>query len=335
MIEADGGGEGPGWVRVPGRGRAWYRLDLHVHSELSYAADLTPEQVVAEARAAGLDGFASTEHNTTDGHQRWAAPAGEGLLVVPGQEVVTRSGHWLALGVPPGQAVGWDYRARDGVVGEHVARVRVAGGMCVAAHPFAPYPCGAFGFSYREFDAVEVWNGLWSSDRPWNADNETALAEWGRRLISDVEGEGWLPAVGSSDAHLTGQIATPHTVVLAESLTVQDVLAGLRAGRSWIAESARIELRLTVRCGDDVAGIGERRDTRGGEVVVRVAVAGVPAGSVTMHTDRGIAHRAELPTTRTGMIEWRTTAAESAFVRVEARHPDGRMAAVTNPVILI
>jgi hypothetical protein len=30
------------------------------------------------------------------------------------------------------------------------------------------------------FDAVEVWNGLWTSDRPWNAGNEAALAEWGR-----------------------------------------------------------------------------------------------------------------------------------------------------------
>src|SRR3954451_18850223 len=254
-----GDDEGPG----RGRGRAWYRLDLHVHSELSCAADLTPEQVVAEARAAGLDGFASTEHNTAGDLQRWQTPAAEDLLVIPGQEVVTRSGHWLALGVRPGQMVGWDYRVRDAVVGEHVAQVRAGGGMCVAAHPFAPYPCGVFGFSYRQFDAVEVWNGLWSSDRPWNADNEAALAEWGRRLIADVEQEGWLPAVGSSDAHLTGQIATPHTVVLADSLTVPDVLAGLRAGRSWIAESAHVDLALAVRCGDDVAGIGWRSDTRG------------------------------------------------------------------------
>jgi hypothetical protein len=25
---------------------------------------------------------------------------------------------------------------------------------------------------------VEVWNGRWTSDRPWNADNEAAVAEW-------------------------------------------------------------------------------------------------------------------------------------------------------------
>jgi hypothetical protein len=34
-------------------------------------------------------------------------------------------------------------------------------------------------FPFLGFDVVEVWNGPWTSDRPWNADNEAALAEWG------------------------------------------------------------------------------------------------------------------------------------------------------------
>jgi hypothetical protein len=33
-------------------------------------------------------------------------------------------------------------------------------------------------------------------------------------------------------------------------------------------------------------------------------------------------------------MEWPTNAKESAYVRVEVRHPTGRMAALTNPIIL-
>jgi len=318
---------------VPGRGRGWYRIDLHVHSDLSVGADLTPEQVVAEVLARGLDGFASTEHNTADGHGRWAS-AGTELLVILGQEVVTGTGHWLALGVEPGQVIGSDYRARDAVVGGHVQRVRDGGGLCVVAHPFAPYPEGLFGFAYSQFDAVEVWNGQWSSGLAWQADNETAVADWGRRLIADVECGAWLPAVGGSDAHLAGQVAAPHTVVRADSLATSDVLAGVRAGHAWIAGSAQVGLRVSASCDGATAELGERLRTGGSDVVVRVQVIGVPAGTVTWHTDRGIACRADLPSTGTASTEWTTTAAESALVRVEIRHPDQKMAALTNPIIL-
>ncbi len=33
-------------------------------------------------------------------------------------------------------------------------------------------------------------------------------------------------------------------------------------------------------------------------------------------------------------MEWSTNAEESAYARVELRHPTGRMAALTNPIIL-
>jgi hypothetical protein len=49
-------------------------------------------------------------------------------------------------------------------------------------------------YPFDGFDAVEVWNGLWSSDRPWNADNEAALAEWGRGLAAGIRSRRWLLA---------------------------------------------------------------------------------------------------------------------------------------------
>nr|SBO91812.1 putative secreted protein [Nonomuraea gerenzanensis] len=313
------------------RGR--YRGDCHVHSLLSQGADLTPERLAAEARAAGLDFIAVTEHNTPPAYDEWAALD---LLVIPGQEVTTRTGHWLALGLAPGEVVEWRYGVRDDAVDGHVERVRRSGGLCVAAHPHAPYPSGVFAYPYQGFDVVEVWNGLWASDLPWNADNEAALAEWGRTLAHDLHRGSWRPAMGNSDAHLAGQLGTPHTVVLAEEHSAAALLAAVRAGRSWIAESAAIDLSFSATTpGDDRADVGERLRTGGEPATVRLEVRGVPAGAVTFHTERGTVLREPLPGDGRGVVEWRTSAADSAFVRAEIRHADGRMAALTNPVILL
>lgn len=320
--------------RVAGRGRGWYRGDCHVHSTRSHGAELTPEQLAAAARASGLDFMAITEHNTADTHGAWGRLAGDDLLVILVQEATTQTGHWLALGIRPGQVVEWRYGLRHDVIGQHVTQVHQAGGLCVAAHPHAPYPGGVFTYPFDQFNAVEVWNGLWSSDRPWNADNNAAVAEWGRTLAAGIRSGRWLPAIGNSDTHLDGQIAIPHTVVLADELSTSAVLAGIRAGHSWIAGSTAIDLSLHARSGARSAGIGDQLDTFGKPAVIQSVVNGVPSGTVSFHTDRGTVHRETLPGDGPGTIEWRTSAEESAFVRVEVRQPEQQMAALTNPVIL-
>ena len=82
------------------------------------------------------------------------------------------------------------------------------------------------------------------------------------------------------------------------------------------------------------AGIGERLETRGEPAVVRAVVGGVPSGTISFHTDHGTVHRESLAGDGPGAVEWRTSAEESAFVRVEVRHPGNHAAALTNPVIL-
>ena len=323
-------------VPVSGRERGWYRGDCHVHSTLSNG-ELAPEQLVADARAAGLDFLVTTEHNAhaAGAHEIFGGLDGAGLLVMLGQEVVTRTGHWLALGLDAGKVVDWDYGVGATVVERHLAEVHRMGGLCVAAHPHAPYPGGAFMYPFRGFDVVEVWNGQWNSDLWWQADNEAALAEWGRGLAADIRRHGrWRPAVGNSDTHLHGQIGTPHNVVAAEELGAGAILAAIRAGRTWIAESAAVQLTLTVSAGDRSAGIGQRLQTGAGPAVIEIEVSGAPSGAVTFHTERGTAHRVHLPPTGSGTVRWQTSAEESGFVRVEVRHPGGRMAALSNPVLL-
>ena len=71
--------------------------------------------------------------------------------------------------------------------------------------------------------------------------------------------------------------------------------------------------------------------------MARAEVHGVPSGTVTFRSGTGAVHRASLPATGSGAVEWHHggSAGEPGFVRIEVRHPGGRMAALSNPVILV
>ncbi|MET7453797.1 CehA/McbA family metallohydrolase [Streptomyces sp. NPDC005574] len=326
-------------ARARGRGRAWYRGDCHLHSWHSDGRR-TPAEIAALARAAGLDFVNTSEHNTNAGHAHWADVAGDDLLVMLGEEVTTRNGHVLALGTDPGTFVDWRYRARDNRFGRFARLIRRAGGLVVPAHPHATCVGCNWKFGFAEADAVEVWNG------PYTPDDEVALADWDGMLVASVRGGGrdWIPAMGNSDAHRDPDaVGLPQTVVLADDLTREAILDGIRAGRSYVAESARISLSLTATGGrGEQAGIGDRLEVPpDAPVTVRAEVAGAPRCTIRFVTDQGALFTSPpLPVSGAGTAEWRTTAAYAAYVRAELRHEvatgpvPGALAAFTNPVFL-
>src|SRR6202051_45833 len=110
------------------RGAGWYRGDLHLHTVHSDGAH-RPSELVSAAHAGGLDFIVSTDHNTSAANRVWPACRTDALLVIPGEEVTTRHGHWLAVGLPAHGWVGWRYRSRDG------ALPRLAGGGGAGAGP--------------------------------------------------------------------------------------------------------------------------------------------------------------------------------------------------------
>lgn len=324
--------------RAKGRGRAWYRGDCHLHSVHSDGGR-TPAEIAAAARAAGLDFINSSEHNTTSAHGAWDGLWGDDLLVLTGEEVTTRNGHVLAVATDPGTFVDWRYRARDNRFRRYAQAVRRAGGLVVPAHPHATCVGCHWKFGLGEADAVEVWNG------PYTPQDEIALAEWDNSLVAATRSSTpWIPAMGNSDAHREpDRIGLPQTVVLADDLSREAIVAGIRAGRSYIAESSAVSLSFGVSDGRGRhAGIGERLRATGDDtpVTVRLAVTGAPDCTAHFVTDQGTLFTAALPKSGTGAVEWRTTPAYAAYVRAEVRHPatvpglPGAPAALTNPVFL-
>ncbi|WP_434975493.1 CehA/McbA family metallohydrolase [Streptomyces mesophilus] len=321
--------------RAKGRGRAWYRGDCHMHSWYS-DGKRTLAEIAAAARAAGLDFINSSEHNTHAAHAHWAPEAGDDLLILTGEEITTRNGHIVALGMDPGTFVDWRYRARDNRFGHYAREVRRAGGLVVPAHPHATCIGCNWKFGFGEADAVEVWNG------PFTPDDEVSLQSWDNTLQAN-RGT-WTPAMGSSDAHTPNdRIGTPQTVVLADDLTREAILAGIKAGRSYIAESAAVSLDFSAAGGRGKhAGIGERLAVdRDDPVTVRLEAKGVPGCTLRFVTDQGtLFTSATVPESGTLTAEWRTTASYASYVRAEVRRAPqvpqlpGPLAAFTNPIFL-
>ena len=73
------------------------RIDLHTHSSVSDGTD-SPGELLANARAAGLDVVALTDHDTTAGWAAAEAARPSGLTVIPGMELSCR---WFPADEPP------------------------------------------------------------------------------------------------------------------------------------------------------------------------------------------------------------------------------------------
>lgn len=311
-------------------GGRWYRGDLHLHTVHS-DGERHPNELTSAGQASGLDFLVSTDHNTNAANRAWATHSTGEVLVIPGEEVTTRHGHWLAVGLSPTTWVDWRYGPRDGVFPRFAAEVREAGGLVVAAHPCVPLPGSAWEFGFADVDALEVWNGR------WNVDDELSLRVWQRLLRQGRR----VAAVGGSDSHGKHQpVGSPQTVVHAAELSTPAIVDGLGCGRSYLARSCDVALDLTAACltGEGVAGPGQTlRVMRDGRVTVTAVISGAAGTNVALITAAGCAKRATVDADR-ARLQWELDAASARFARLEVREaqrrPLGAMVALTNPIWL-
>jgi len=195
------------------------KLDLHIHSGYSKDASASAAEIVRRCKSLGLDGLAITDHNEIKGSlEAFAIAASEGVVVVRGMEVSAIEGHVLALGVR--QPI-----PRGLSVPETVEKIRLAGGVAIAAHP-SRFPSGMGLKRARDmdFDGIEVLNGG-SSRRS----NERA------KIVAEHRG---LPMTAGSDAHGIEQLGKAWTVIESAS-NEDDVIQAISQGRCNVAGRSR------------------------------------------------------------------------------------------------
>ena len=136
---------------------------------------------------------------------------------------------------------------------EMVTETHARGGIVIANHPRD----GDWKTDRRlGVDGIEVW-----SVSLWGPPDEVALAWWQRLLAAGER----VAAVGGSDAHFIFlPIETPVNLVSCPSNDPDDVVAGVRDGRSVIAASP---VAARVFLGADTDGNGQYDDASVGDVV--------------------------------------------------------------------
>ena len=217
-------------------------IDLHNHTyPKSDDSFLAADELLAAARAAGLDGVCLTEHDDF-----WDPDAvadlsrRHGILALPGAEINTDAGHILVFGLR---------RYRFGMHKPAFLRAEAdsLGAALVAAHPyrrrFLAEPASENADARAEMlaraaadpqlrlcDAVESRNGRGSAA-------ENRFAEDLRRRLG-------LPGCGGSDAHRLHQVGTAATRFQRRIASLDDLVAEIKAGRMTAVDLAPAPLAV-------------------------------------------------------------------------------------------
>jgi hypothetical protein len=190
-------------------------VELHSHTNLSKRIKVpveginTPEEMVRHAKKIGLDALAITDHDEIKGSlQAMRLAKKYDIIVIPGIEVTTRSGHLLGVGVEefiqPGMSVE-----------DTIDEIHRQGGLAIGGHPFDINNDG-IKEKARLCDAVEVFNAI-NIERIMN-NKSKRFAQLHKK-----------PQVAGSDAHCIEMLG--YGVNEIDATNVDGILRAIKKGR--------------------------------------------------------------------------------------------------------
>jgi len=202
------------------------KIDIHVHTSHSDSRSSVRE-VIEEARRKGLDGLAITDHKTLRG-AREALNLRHNLLIIPGEEIKTKKGDLLALGIRREVPEGLD-------AVEAIDQIHGQGGLVVVPHPtvplFAKFTKEDLG--RLQLDGLEVFSAI--TPFPWR---------YARKNMKLAQALG-LPMVAGSDSHNCKTVGDAYTVVETEKKDLDSVLRAIKEGETRIGcNSSRLIFKI-------------------------------------------------------------------------------------------
>lgn len=192
------------------------KADLHVHSLASTDARSTIEELIAAAKAAGLDAITISDHDACT-----PLPPCEDLLLISGAEINTTSGHILGLFLArPIDLAALRANGRPSVKAA-VTAIHACGGVAVLAHPFAPQKLPVEELERLPVDLIEGCNARAALKK--NHANEQA-----RALAARV---GKAMTAGS-DAHSAPELGAAYTNIDCAECTIDALREAVLAGKT-------------------------------------------------------------------------------------------------------
>jgi predicted metal-dependent phosphoesterase TrpH len=329
-------------------GERWYRGDLHMHTAhsdgscTSQSGKTVPCPVfvtVEDAVKQKLDFIAITDHNTISHYdaERELQPYFDQILLIPGREITTYSGHANIFG--PTGFIDFRAEAKGAPSINNVFRAaRAAGAIISVNHPDDPTgaSCIGCGWSVTDTDwnlvnAIEAING----NDP--AHYEADIRFWDQELARGHR----LIAIGGSDTHRPerGTIGHPTTVVHAQELSVQGILDAIRKGSVCIDLTASHDKVIDIEASDRAshAAMGETLTAGRDDRVVWTAHITGAAGS-TLHWVVDGKEILALPPQPVGdagadKVSW-TSDGQRHWFRAEIRTTDGALQLLSNPIFV-
>lgn len=193
------------------------RLDLHNHSRVSPDSRLCIDDMIAQAKARRLDGFALTDHDAISGNAE-AISKGEreGLVIIPGCEISSREGHVLALFL--------ERPVKPAPLRTVLHAVRAQDAIAIVSHPLRK----GGGVQRQALEAnMDLLHGI----EVYNPDNTPFGNRSGWRLARR-----WHKLqTGGSDTHFIQNMGFGVTLVRSEAHTLDAVRAALAAGQAAAA----------------------------------------------------------------------------------------------------
>jgi len=301
----------------------WYKGDLHCHTFHS-DGDSDPVDVVKKAEMLGLDFLAVTDHNTIS-HQVALNLIDTSLMLIPGIEITTFSGHWNIWG-----DFDWiDFRIESAEkMDAMIQEAKRRGYLTSCNHPRPNGPEWRFE-NVESFDCIEVWNSPWLIEH-----NHHCLNFWETRLN---QGKRFV-AVGGSDNHELKNAAESHLgqpttyIYCPGEVSPAGLLRALRTGHAFVTcASDGPQVRITSGTAMMGDSISRPLDDR---IKIQIEVLGGDERQLEICTSRGVSSSLLMKGNRND-LELEVDVASTPYVRVQLRRAeDNSMVALTNPIYI-
>jgi predicted metal-dependent phosphoesterase TrpH len=201
------------------------KLDLHIHSQYSEDATGSPEEIMKLVQKKGLQGMAITDHNSIKGSLEALKLRSKNFVIVPGLEISTADGHFLALGIKENIIRGLS-------VEETVEEILDKGGIPIVPHLFrrmSGIKKEKLETIHKKIPAMEVFNGC--SLPKTNIKTAKVAREFN------------LGGIGGSDAHDPLYAGYGYTIIESTDMSVDSILTEINKKKTW-GDGTTIPLRV-------------------------------------------------------------------------------------------